>query len=163
MWTIAAWLRSRTASRITARFRRCGSKAFITGERHVRNSTRERESVGNRSVDLDFVIEPTILKSNRKTVALQPIHAATENGGKVVKNPKIGVLRAGNLADMVVLTENPLANLKVLYGTGWIHVNDSTGAVERVGGIKYVMKDGILYDAKKLLRDVEDMVTAAKK
>jgi hypothetical protein len=35
--------------------------------------------------------------------------------------------------------------------------------VERVGGVKYVMKDGILYDAKKLLRDVEQMVSDAKK
>jgi hypothetical protein len=34
--------------------------------------------------------------------------------------------------------------------------------VERVGGVKYVMKDGILYDAKKLLHDVEVIVQDAK-
>jgi hypothetical protein len=34
--------------------------------------------------------------------------------------------------------------------------------VERVGGIKYVMKDGILYDAKKLLHDVEVIVQESK-
>ena len=61
------------------------------------------------------------------------------------------------LADLVFIDQNPIANLKVLYGTGWIHVNDTSGAVERVGGIKYVMKDGILYDAKKLLRDVAEL------
>jgi hypothetical protein len=55
-----------------------------------------------------------------------------------------------------------VANFKVLYGTGWIHVNDDTGAVERIGGIKWVMKDGIVYDAKKLLADVEKMVAEAK-
>ena len=54
-------------------------------------------------------------------------------------------------------------NLKVLYGTGWLRVNDTTGAVERVGGVKYVIKDGIVYDAKKLLADVEKMVAEAKK
>ena len=58
--------------------------------------------------------------------------------------------------------QNPIENLKVLYGTGWMRVNDATGAVERIGGIKYVMKDGILYDAKKLLHDVEVMVQNAK-
>jgi len=41
-------------------------------------------------------------------------------------------------------------------------VNDTTGAAERVGGVKYVMKDGILYDAKKLLHDVEMIVQEAK-
>ncbi len=35
--------------------------------------------------------------------------------------------------------------------------------MERAGGVKYVMKDGILYDAKKLVRDVEQMVTEGKK
>ena len=34
--------------------------------------------------------------------------------------------------------------------------------MERVGGVKYVMKDGILYDAKQLLRDVEMIVRKAK-
>ena len=50
----------------------------------------------------------------------------------------------------------------MLYGTGAIHVNDETGAVERIGGIRYVMKDGILYDSKALLADVETIVAAAK-
>ena len=35
--------------------------------------------------------------------------------------------------------------------------------MERVGGVKYIIKDGIVYDAKKLLRDVEKMVSGAKK
>ena len=32
----------------------------------------------------------------------------------------------------------------------------------RVGGIKYTIKDGIVYDAKKLLADVRAMVRQAK-
>lgn len=76
--------------------------------------------------------------------------------------PDFGVVRAGYLADLVMVDQNPVANLKVLYGTGWIHLNDATNTVERVGGVKWVMKDGILYDAKKLLHDVEVMVQDAK-
>ena len=34
---------------------------------------------------------------------------------------------------------------------------------ERVGGIKYTIKDGIVYDAKKLLADVAAMVEKQKK
>ena len=33
-------------------------------------------------------------------------------------------------------------------------LNDQTGQVERVGGMKYTIKDGIVYDARKLLADV---------
>ena len=60
------------------------------------------------------------------------------------------------------MDENPLANLKVLYGTGAIKINDDNEVV-RVGGIKYTIKDGIVYDAKQLLKDVENMVKKAKR
>ena len=88
-------------------------------------------------------------------------------GAEAINAPRgtkveLGIVRPGMLADLVFVDQNPVENLKVLYGTGWMRVNDTTGAVDRVGGIKYVMKDGILYDAKKLLRDVEVMVQNAK-
>ena len=35
--------------------------------------------------------------------------------------------------------------------------------LERVGGVSYTVKDGIVYDAKKLLAEVADMVAAEKK
>jgi hypothetical protein len=55
-----------------------------------------------------------------------------------------------------------LENLKVLYGTGTLRLNDQTGKVERVGGVKYTIKDGIIYDARKLLSDVAGMVQKQK-
>lgn len=99
---------------------------------------------------------------------LEVIRSATMWGAEAIAAPKgtrpeFGAVKAGMLADLVMVDQNPVANLKVLYGTGWIHVNDETGAVERIGGIKYVMKDGIVYDAKKLLADVEKIVAEAKK
>ena len=36
------------------------------------------------------------------------------------------------------------------------------GQVERVGGIKWTIKDGIVYDAKQMLEDVREMVRKAK-
>ena len=41
-------------------------------------------------------------------------------------------------------------------------LNDQTGRVERVGGVNYTIKDGIVYDAKKLLADVATMVEKQK-
>jgi hypothetical protein len=50
----------------------------------------------------------------------------------------------------------------VLYGTGAISV-DHQNKVIRKGGIKYTIKDGIVYDARKLLSDVKNMVDTEKK
>ena len=41
-------------------------------------------------------------------------------------------------------------------------IRDSNN-VTRVGGVKYTIKDGIVYDAKKLLLEVKNMVDLAKK
>ena len=71
-------------------------------------------------------------------------------------------MRAGLLADLVIVPEDPIANIKVMYGTGTLRLNNETGKSERVGGIKYTIKDGIVYDEKELLADVEQMVTRQK-
>ncbi|HWW60007.1 MAG TPA: amidohydrolase, partial [Thermoanaerobaculia bacterium] len=99
---------------------------------------------------------------------LEVIRSATMYGADALhepkgKKPEFGIIRPGLLADLILVPANPLHNLKVLYGTGAIHLNDETGQVERVGGVRWVIKDGILYDAKKLLADVKAMVDAAKK
>jgi imidazolonepropionase-like amidohydrolase len=99
---------------------------------------------------------------------LEVIRSATMYGAETLYKPtgrpiEIGVVRPGMLADLVVVPENPIANLKVLYGTGFVRLNDKTGKVERVGGVKYTIKDGIVYDAKKLLDDVAKMVDKQKR
>ena len=43
-----------------------------------------------------------------------------------------------------------------------MRLNDETGEVERVGGVKYTIKDGIVYDAKQMLADVREMVRKQK-
>jgi hypothetical protein len=98
---------------------------------------------------------------------LEVIRGATLHAAQAIFEPKgeeiqFGVLRPGLLADIVIVEENPIENLKVLYGTGFLRLNDETDKVERVGGVKYTIKDGIIYDAKQLLKDVADMVEAAK-
>jgi len=75
----------------------------------------------------------------------------------------MGVVRPGMLADLVVVPENPLSNLKVLYGTGHMRLNPKTNRQEKVGGVKYTIKDGIVYDAQKLLADVAASVADQKR
>jgi imidazolonepropionase-like amidohydrolase len=99
---------------------------------------------------------------------LEVIRAATSNGAVELQSPKqdtidFGIIRPGKQADLVLVDQNPLENLKVFYGTGWMKLNDETGKVERVGGVKYTIKDGIIYEPKKLLADVAQMVEEQKK
>lgn len=99
---------------------------------------------------------------------LEVIQAATYNGAKTIaegwKKPMDrGMVKAGLLADLVIVDQNPLQNLKVLYGTGAQRLNDKTDQIEHVGGVKYTVKDGIVYDAKQLLADVAKMVEDQKK
>ncbi len=93
---------------------------------------------------------------------LEVIRSATLMGAEALDmQDQIGTIEVGKLADLVIVEENPLQNLKVLYGTGAIKLTDDNEVV-RVGGVKYTIKDGILYDAKELLKDVRDMVKEAK-
>ncbi|MFW2350917.1 amidohydrolase family protein [Qipengyuania sp.] len=93
---------------------------------------------------------------------LAVIRAATIDGAREIyepmgKEPPMGRIAVGQLADLVIVPENPLANLKVLYGTGHTRMNPETGAVEQVGGVRWTVKDGIVYDAHALLADVARM------
>ena len=99
---------------------------------------------------------------------LEVIRGATMHGAETLMNPKgqpieFGLVREGFLADLVVVGENPIEDLKVLYGTGVVRLNDETGQAERRGGIVYTIKDGIVYDARQLLADVARMVEEQKR
>lgn len=93
---------------------------------------------------------------------IEVIRSATMYGAEALGMEKeIGSVEVGKLADFVIVEENPLQNLKVLYGTGSIRIDENNQPV-RVGGVKYTVKDGIVYDAKKLLQDVKEIVDQHK-
>jgi hypothetical protein len=93
---------------------------------------------------------------------LEVIRSATLNGAEALgADQLIGTVEIGKLADLVIIAENPLQNLQLLYGTGAIQLT-ADNEVVRAGGVKYTIKDGIVYDAKQLLADVREMVRQAK-
>jgi len=93
---------------------------------------------------------------------LEVIRSATLYGAQALGMEKdLGSVEVGKLADFVIVDENPLQNLQVLYGTGAIRLTEDN-KVTRVGGVKYTVKDGIIYDAKKLLVDVKKIVDEEK-
>jgi hypothetical protein len=94
---------------------------------------------------------------------LEVIRSATLCGAQALGMEKdLGTVEEGKLADFVIVDQNPLENLQVLYGTGAVKLTDDNKVV-RVGGVKYTVKDGIVYDAKKLLAEVKKIVDEEKK
>lgn len=94
---------------------------------------------------------------------LEAVRAATLSGAELLgMADRIGSVETGKVADLVIVPENPLANFKVLYGTGTLKLDDATGKAKRVGGVRYTIHDGIVYDAPQLLADVRRMVADAK-
>ena len=73
---------------------------------------------------------------------------------------RIGRVRVGYLADLIVVNGNPLDNLKVLYPTGVDVVRG--GQSIHTGGIEWTIKDGIPYHAPTLFAEVKQMVAQAR-
>jgi imidazolonepropionase-like amidohydrolase len=93
---------------------------------------------------------------------LEVIRSATLSGAQALgQADRLGSIEPGKLADLVVVAENPLANLKVLYGTGHLRLGED-GVLRRVGGVRLTIKDGIVYDAAALRAQVRAMVAAEK-
>ena len=94
---------------------------------------------------------------------LEVIRSATLYAAQALGADKeIGTVETGKLADIIIINANPLKNLQVLYGTGAIELTNDNKVV-RTGGVLYTIKDGIVYNAKKLLADVKQMVDDEKK
>jgi hypothetical protein len=94
---------------------------------------------------------------------LEVIRSATLYGAQALGVEKdLGTVEVGKLADLAIVNANPLKNLQVLYGTGAIELT-SENQIVRTGGVQYTIKDGIVYDSKKLLADVKAIVDAEKK
>jgi hypothetical protein len=92
---------------------------------------------------------------------LEVIRAATLNGAEALGMDKeIGSIEPGKLADLLVVEGNPLANLKLLYGTGHRRL-DTDDRMQAVGGVKLTIKGGIVFDAEALRADVRRMVSGA--
>ena len=92
---------------------------------------------------------------------MEVIRAATLHAAEAIgMEKKIGTIEVGKFADLIIMNENPLKNLKYLYATGDIKLENNE--VIRVGGINHTIKDGIIYNTKELLSDVKKIVDKEK-
>jgi imidazolonepropionase-like amidohydrolase len=109
---------------------------------------------------------------------LEVIKNATVNGAKLIgMDDRLGRVREGYIADLLVVNGNPLEDLRVLnpYGAdivtlGGEPVSNYSSLVpgdKRIkaahgGGIEWTIKDGIPYHVPTLMKEVKDMVAAAR-
>lgn len=89
---------------------------------------------------------------------LKVLQHVTANNAKILgEENRLGRVRSGYLADLVVVNGNPLEDLKAFYPPR------ADAAAGPGGGVQWTIKDGIPYDAPRMLREVRDLVKAAKK
>jgi imidazolonepropionase-like amidohydrolase len=110
---------------------------------------------------------------------LEVIEHATVNGAKVLGlADKIGRVRQGMVADLLVVNGNPLENFRLMnpYGTDLMSyngkiINNFSGEVKpgdpnvkmvHGGGIEWTIKDGIPYHVPTLMKEVKDLVAKAR-
>jgi imidazolonepropionase-like amidohydrolase len=110
---------------------------------------------------------------------LEVIEHATVNGAKVLGlSDKVGRVRQGMVADLLIVNGNPLEDLRLMnpYGTDLMTykgqvINNMSGVVMpgdpnvkmvHGGGIEWTIKDGIPYHVPTLMKEVKEMVTKAR-
>ena len=110
---------------------------------------------------------------------LEVLQHATMNGARVLGlDDRLGRIRAGFIADLVIVNGNPIENLRVMnaYGTDLMAydgkiINNYSAQVQpgdpRVtmvhgGGIEWTIKDGIPYHVPTLMKEVKDLVAKAR-
>jgi imidazolonepropionase-like amidohydrolase len=93
--------------------------------------------------------------------SLEVLKAATKHSAETLREPKLGLVRPGYLADLVVVDGNPAYNLKFLYSFGDLTL-DKDGKMIRTGGIVHTIKDGIVIENARLMEEVEKMVSKSK-
>ncbi|MFQ5628572.1 MAG: amidohydrolase family protein [bacterium] len=92
---------------------------------------------------------------------LEVIQHATHNGAKILGMEKeLGRVKAGYLADLIVVNGNPLENLQILLPRGINETLDLQHGDK--GGILWTIKDGIPYHAPTLFTRAKELVKEAR-
>lgn len=92
---------------------------------------------------------------------IKVLQHATGNNAKILgEETRLGRVRTGYLADLLVVNGNPLLDMKVLYPTGVDVIRD--GKTVHTGGIEWTIKDGIPYHVPVLMQELKTMVREAR-
>jgi hypothetical protein len=93
---------------------------------------------------------------------LEIIKAATHNSAQTLREPRLGLVRPGFLADLVIVDGNPAENFRYLYSFGAVRMKDDR-EMYRTRGIVHTIKDGVVIENARLMQEVERMVAESKR
>ncbi len=92
---------------------------------------------------------------------LEVLKAATHNSAVTLRQEKLGLVRPGYIADLVIVDESPLYNLRNMYSFGAVNT-DENGDMYRTKGIIHTIKDGVVIENAQLMKEIERMVKMSK-
>ncbi len=93
--------------------------------------------------------------------SLEVLRTANLNAAKLLGEERLGMVREGFLADLLIVDGNPAENLRYLYPFGAIRKNEDH-SMYRTQGIVYTIKDGVVVDNAKVMEEVARMVAESK-
>jgi Imidazolonepropionase and related amidohydrolases len=103
-----------------------------------------------------FMIRELELLQEAGIHPLDVIKIATTNAYQTLEMKENCGVRVGCIADLAIVNGNPIDNFKVMYGRGYGYYGIlPKGEREKHGGVKWTIKDGVVYDAQALLREAE--------
>jgi hypothetical protein len=93
--------------------------------------------------------------------SLEVLKAATYSSALALREPNLGMVRPGYLADLVLVDGNPAENFRYLYSFGAIRMR-TDGTMYRTKGIVHTIKDGVVIENARLMEEVARMVAESK-
>jgi len=125
------------------------------GEFHRRGGILTAGSDDGESGGLSMIRELELMQE-AGIHPLDVIKVATTNAYRVLGWERHCGIRVGCVADLAVVNGNPIDNFKVMYGRGYgFYGTMPRDQMSGRGGVKWTIKDGVLYDAQALLREAE--------
>jgi hypothetical protein len=92
---------------------------------------------------------------------LEVLQTATLNSAKVLMEPKLGLVREGYIADLILVDGSPAEDFKYLYPFGAIRMTPER-EMYRSKGIVHTIKDGIVINNDKIMEEVARIVKDSK-
>ncbi|MGH9319131.1 MAG: amidohydrolase family protein [Vicinamibacteria bacterium] len=92
---------------------------------------------------------------------LEVIRSATRNAALTLKRPDLGLVQTGYKADLILVEGNPLKSFRYLYSFGALTMEGEN--MVRRGGIRWTIRNGVVFDDRALMAEVLKMVAESKK
>jgi Amidohydrolase family len=92
---------------------------------------------------------------------LEVVRAATRTAALTLKRPDLGLVQTGFKADLLVIDGNPLKSFRFLYPFGALTTEG--GRTFRRGGVRWTIRNGVVFDDHAIVSEVVEMVRESKK